>query len=99
MKKLSKGIADVISDLYTMYKDDKGLQQVMNTTSASGGTTKQQQGIAGQALSGMLGNTGNIILGLAQSLVDGTLTSFVTSLPTFIQAGIDLILNLIDGVF
>ena len=45
-----------------------------------------------------LGDTGNIIFDLMQSIADGSLGSFINSLPLFVEAGIDMLKNLITGI-
>ena len=44
------------------------------------------------------GGTMGTIFGLMQSVADGSLEALVDSLPMFIEAGMDMLLNLIDGV-
>lgn len=84
---------------FNKFANSKSFQTLFKSAPDKGGTTKQQQ----KAMGGMIGATlgdgpAGQIFGLAQSIADGTVGKFLESAPLMMDAGMDFLMNLLDGV-
>ena len=98
ISKIGEGFATVLAKAYIAFKDT-GVSQIFSSASSDGGSTAQQQEVAGGVISASLGDSAlGMVFNVMQSIADGSVGAFITSLPMFFEAGMDMILNLIDGV-
>ncbi len=95
--KAYKSAGKVVVNFYEAFQESD-VQAIMSTSVSDGGTSTQQQDVMADIVGSMLTGVPSVVFSVMQSIADGTLTSFVESLPTFIEAGMDMIVNLIDGV-
>ena len=98
-KKLAKFGVGALLNSFNKFADSKSFQTLFKGAPAEGGTTKQQQKAMGDVISATLGDgPAGQIFSLAQSIADGTVGKFLESAPMMIDAGMDFLMNLLDGV-
>jgi hypothetical protein len=98
-KKLAKFGVGALLNAFNKFADSKSFQTLFKVAPAEGGTTKQQQKAMGDVIGATLGDgPAGQIFGLAQSIADGTVGKFLESAPMMIDAGMDFLMNLLDGV-
>jgi hypothetical protein len=98
-KKLAKFGVGALLNAFNKFADSKSFQTLFKGAPAEGGTTKQQQKAMGDVIGATLGDgPAGQIFGLAQSIADGTVGKFLESAPMMIDAGMDFLMNLLDGV-
>lgn len=94
------------ANVFSAFKDDRRIRQIFSSAPAEGGSTKEQQNIVGTMIGDMLGGTPlGVVFSLMQSVAsdtgdvaDSVMLQFVNNIPQFVQAGMDMILGLIEGV-
>ena len=93
-----KDAGKVVVNFYEAFKSDD-VRAIMSTTPKGGGSSEQQQGVMSDLVGNLLGDsTVGLVFSLMQDVNDGMLTSFIQSLPQFVQAGMDMFKSLIQGV-
>lgn len=98
-KKLAKFGVGALLNSFNKFADSKSFQTLFKSAPTGGGTTKQQQEAMGGIIGATLGDgPAGQIFGLAQSIADGTVGKFLESAPMMIDAGMDFLMNLLDGV-
>jgi len=99
MKKLAKFGVGALLNAFNKFADSKSFQTLFKGDPAEGGTTKQQQAAMGDIIGTTLGDgPAGQIFALAQHIADGTVGKFLESAPMMIDAGMDFLMNLLDGV-
>ena len=98
-KKLAKFGVGALLNSFNKFADSKSFQTLFKSAPTGGGTTEQQQKAMGDIIGATLGDgPAGQIFGLAQSIADGTVGKFLESAPLMIDAGMDFLMNLLDGV-
>ena len=98
-KKLAKFGVGTLLNAFNKFADSKSFQTLFKGAPAGGGTTKQQQKAMGDIIGTTLGDgPAGQIFALAQHIADGTVGKFLESAPMMIDAGMDFLMNLLDGV-
>ena len=98
-KKLAKFGVGALLNSFNKFADSKSFQTLFKSAPAEGGSTLQQQKAMGDIIGTTLGDgPAGQIFGLAQSIADGTVGKFLESAPLMIDAGMDFLMNLLDGV-
>ncbi len=94
-----KSAGKVVVNFYEAFQSDD-VEAIMSEGLSSDGTsTTDQQNVMTDMVSGILGDSPvGMIFSLMNDINDGILESFLDSLPTFVKAGMDMIVSLIEGV-
>lgn len=93
-----KAAGKVVVSFYESFVGDKETAEIMSEDSSNGATQDQMNvmsGVVGSMLSGTLMGT---VFDVMQSINDGVMGEFLEALPTYVQAGMQMIVSLIEGV-
>ncbi|MGI6176794.1 MAG: hypothetical protein ACOYJC_11715, partial [Christensenellales bacterium] len=99
MGNITKGMGKLAVQAFGTLNSPSARAVFASTPNEGETSTGQQREIAGGFIGGILGDsTAGMVFNLLQQIADGAILEFVQNLPQFVQAGLDMVMNLLDGV-